>query len=777
VTTVTAKDELERTVVSSLLTTHDVSTRADVSRWTQGGSSATMALNKDFGAFELKEKIGSGGMASVYLAVQKSLNRRVVLKILYPHLAEDEKLVWRFEREARAAAMMRHENIIQVIDCGRHDDVAYICMEFVEGLDLQKWLAAHGTPPIEMALLMIRDLCRGLEHAHGHRIIHRDIKPANIMLTPDGTIKIMDFGLARSGSESSTQVTMVGSVLGTPAYMSPEQAAGEVVDERSDIFSAGVLAFELLGGARPFSGDSYSSVLRSILTVQAPDVTSFNPLVPDDVATIVRNMLQKDAAKRYATIAQVRQDLESVIEQLGLLRSRDLLRDYAVGPQDVTDMWRRKRLARHMDQGVFFENMGLGKIDDALLEFRRVLYLDPNNAAARDHVKKLETERSKVTAPAVAPLLVAQSPQVATIVKERPGKPNPRADARDDGPDSEGDEPVSVKAARGGARRSPLPLVIGAVLVIGTIVTFMALHGRAQVAAPRERADAATAPVASEVPTAPSETIPMDTASAAATAAPTLEGALAAFDAGRFDEVEAQLKALITSEALEGAALRSARELRARALVRSGHADGARRLFTTLLIVDPSYRPGGGLSADERAAFDAARAKLAARDSAAAAPRTTVTRAAATATGPTGITVTVIPFASLQVDGEARGQNQREYRLRLEPGHHVIKATHPTLGGHEWKVDLAPGQTQDLSYDFLASNSGRVSVLAEGGWGEIYLDGDPVHHPTPWVIQNVLAGKHELSLVREGFTVEGGPQTVAVKAGQQVSVTFKLKKK
>src|SRR5690348_15129630 len=293
-----------------------------------------MAMNKDFGGFELKEKIGSGGMASVYLAVQKSLQRPVVLKILYPHLAEDEKLVQRFEREARAAAMMRHENIIQVIDCGRYEDVAYIAMEFVEGMDLKKWLETHGNPPIEMAMLMMRDLCRGLEHAHGHRIVHRDIKPANIMLTPDGTIKLMDFGLARSGSETSTQMTMVGSVLGTPAYMSPEQATGEVVDERSDIFSAGVVAYELLGGQRPFSGDSYSTVLRSILTVEPPDVTHFNPLAPDDVAQIVRGMLQKDVSKRYPTIAQVRQELEAVIEQLGLLRGKDLLREYALNPAE-----------------------------------------------------------------------------------------------------------------------------------------------------------------------------------------------------------------------------------------------------------------------------------------------------------------------------------------------------------------------------------------------------------------------------------------------------------
>ena len=179
-------------------------------------------MSKDFGPFEMVKKIGGGGMASVHLAVQKSLDRQVVLKILYPHLAEDEKLVARFEREARAAAMMRHENIVQVIDCGVFADQPYIAMEFVEGLDLKAWMELHGAPPLEMALLMLRDICRGLEHAHGHRIVHRDIKPANVMLTPDGTIKIMDFGLARRGEET-TSFTVVGSVMVRPPTCRPSR--------------------------------------------------------------------------------------------------------------------------------------------------------------------------------------------------------------------------------------------------------------------------------------------------------------------------------------------------------------------------------------------------------------------------------------------------------------------------------------------------------------------------------------------------------------------------
>ncbi len=761
-----------------------------------------MAMNKDFGAFEIKEKIGAGGMASVYLAVQKSLQRPVVLKVLYPHLAEDEKLVQRFEREARAAAMMRHENIIQVIDCGRHDDVAYICMEFVEGLDLKKWLEAHGSPPIEMALLMIRDLCRGLEHAHGHRIIHRDIKPANIMLTPDGTIKIMDFGLARSGGETSTQMTMVGSVLGTPAYMSPEQATGEVVDERSDIFSTGVVAYELLGGQRPFGGDSYSTVLRAVLTQEPRELTEFNPLVPEDVAQIVRGMLQKDVGKRYATIAQVRQELENVIEQLGLTRGKDLLREYALEPASVSEMWKKKRLSRHMDQGVFFENMGLGKIDDALREFRRVLYLDPGNGAAREHVKKLERERQKVAAAAPA----SGADEMHTVVMEPGAGPAsaPQAAAAQKRPAAKPD----------GGRKGGLPvpaLIVAAIVLVAVIVGIVLTRGRSgstadtSTSAPVATSEAPANPAAVPAPTSepasttpePASTTPEPAsatpAPASTTPAPTttptagspLDAARAQFDAGHYADAAAALRTAIASGALKGADLRAARELRARSLVRSGKTAEARRLYGEILAAEPKWSPNtAGMTPAELGAFDAAKSAIAARDSAKPAPAATPGPAApatappvASASGNATVTVSVNPFASFVVDGDTKGQDQKSYRASLKPGRHVIKVVHPSLGSHEWSVELSAGQSKEFSYDFLAAASGSISVSAEGGWAEIYVDGDPVHHPTPWVINNVLPGKHEISLVREGFSVEGGAKTVTVKAGQQASVSFKLKQK
>ena len=208
-------------------------------------------MDKDFGAYELRERIGKGGMAWVYLAHQKNLDRPVALKILFPHLAEDERLVARFQLEAKAAAQLRHENLCQVYDFGRHGEQIYIAMEYVEGKNLREWIDEHGTPPLEVALLVLRDICRGLEHAHRRNIIHRDIKPSNVMFTPEGVIKLMDFGLARR-AEDTTGITMVGSMLGTPAYMSPEQARGEKLDRpTTDIFSFGIVCYELLGGTRP----------------------------------------------------------------------------------------------------------------------------------------------------------------------------------------------------------------------------------------------------------------------------------------------------------------------------------------------------------------------------------------------------------------------------------------------------------------------------------------------------------------------------------------------
>lgn len=305
-----------------------------------------MTPPREVGGFVLDRKLGSGGMATVYLAIQRSLNRPVVVKLLHPHLAEDEALVARFEREARAAAQLKHENIVQVIDFGRSGAESFMAMELVEGKDLRQILDRAGPPPVGVAALLLRDVARGLEHAHGERIIHRDIKPANLMLTTGGTLKIMDFGLARLADDAAAGMTATGSILGTPAYMSPEQAEGRQVDERTDLFSLGVVGYELVGGCRPFGGDSYASVIRALLTHVPPPLVSLAPEVPPRLAVLIHSMLEKDPIRRPDGASVILSELETVVLELGLHRGQEILREFLAGlggpARDVTVITGRK---------------------------------------------------------------------------------------------------------------------------------------------------------------------------------------------------------------------------------------------------------------------------------------------------------------------------------------------------------------------------------------------------------------------------------------------------
>jgi len=349
---------------------------------------------QDFGNYQIIEKIGTGGMATVYTAVQKSLNRTVVLKIMHEFLQDDPTFVARFEREAKAAATLCHENIVQIIDYGESDGTWYIAMEHIGGDDLKKWLERVGPPPIEIAAHLLYDLCDGLDHAHQHHIVHRDIKPANIMLAPSGAPKIADFGLAKRTQES-TVLTVHETMIGTVPYMSPEHATGGHVDERSDIFSLGVVAYELLGGRRPFPGDSSASVINAIVTLEPDSPSEVNPLVTDELERVVLKMLQKDPAKRYPSAQAVRRDLEPVIDELGIARGRDLLGEYLREPEAVAGRLHEKQLKDHINRAYQYKGMGQVKIDDAIREFERVLFLDPENRKVEKDLTELLARKPK----------------------------------------------------------------------------------------------------------------------------------------------------------------------------------------------------------------------------------------------------------------------------------------------------------------------------------------------------------------------------------------------
>ena len=249
-----------------------------------------------FGRFRLAKVLGAGGMGTVYRAWEEGLGRWVAIKMLKGDSPED---VDRFVREARTAAKLSHPNIVPIYEAGELEGKPYIAMEYIDGQDLKK-------RRVEMreALRIVRDAARAIQHAHERGIVHRDIKPANLMLSSEGQVFVTDFGLARTmGAPSGLSVT--GDLLGTPYYMSPEQARGEKADARSDVYALGATLYELVAGRPPFEGGSMAEGLRKVLEEEPPA-----PRADRDVVTIVQKAMEKEPAKRYASAKDLAEDLE-----------------------------------------------------------------------------------------------------------------------------------------------------------------------------------------------------------------------------------------------------------------------------------------------------------------------------------------------------------------------------------------------------------------------------------------------------------------------------------
>src|SRR5689334_19251818 len=209
--------------------------------------------------YELVELVGTGGMSSVYKAHDRLLERNVALKILHPHYGDDEEYVERFRREARAVAQMSHPNIVTVIDRGEDDGRQYIVFEYVDGENLKELVERTGPLPARRAVELALEIADALAFAHQHGLVHRDVKPQNVLLTPDGEAKVTDFGIARS-LDVEQGVTQTGTVLGTSNYLSPEQASGKPVTTATDVYSLGVVLYELLTAEVPFPGENFVAV-------------------------------------------------------------------------------------------------------------------------------------------------------------------------------------------------------------------------------------------------------------------------------------------------------------------------------------------------------------------------------------------------------------------------------------------------------------------------------------------------------------------------------------
>jgi serine/threonine protein kinase len=268
--------------------------------------------------YELGALIGRGGMADVRVGRDLRLGRTVAIKRLRTDLASDPSFQARFRREAQSAASLNHPAIVAVYDTAEEPDneghlLPYIVMEYVEGRTLREVLREGRKILPERALEITADVCSALDYSHRAGIVHRDIKPANVMLTPNGQVKVMDFGIARAVADSSATMTQTAAVLGTAQYLSPEQARGEPVDARSDIYSTGCLLYELLTGRPPFVGDSPVSVAYQHVRETPERPSLYNPEITDDVDAIVAKALTKRIENRYQSAAEMRADIERAL--------------------------------------------------------------------------------------------------------------------------------------------------------------------------------------------------------------------------------------------------------------------------------------------------------------------------------------------------------------------------------------------------------------------------------------------------------------------------------
>jgi serine/threonine-protein kinase len=264
------------------------------------------------GRYHLDSKLGSGGMSTVYLASDGTLERQVAVKVLHQEISDQPDQIERFRREARAVAQLSHPNLVSVIDAGEDGGYPYIVFEYVPGDTLKKRIETVGRLPLDEATAYAIEIGRGLAAAHARRLVHRDVKPQNVLIDPEGRAKVTDFGIARS--LESDGLTKTGRVLGTTDYVSPEQAMGRDVDARSDIYSLGILLYEMLTGRPPFVAETLVGVAMKHVNEPMPDVQAARPEVSSALAAVIERATAKEPKKRYPDMSSMVADLEAALE-------------------------------------------------------------------------------------------------------------------------------------------------------------------------------------------------------------------------------------------------------------------------------------------------------------------------------------------------------------------------------------------------------------------------------------------------------------------------------
>jgi serine/threonine-protein kinase len=340
--------------------------------------------------YEILEEIGQGGMATVYRALDTSLNREVAVKILHAHLASREESRERFQREAHAVARLRHHNILEIFDySGKESAENFIVMEFIHGPTLREFLDGGELKVPELGAMITAEVCRALVHAHGSGIIHRDIKPENIMIRDDGVIKLTDFGIA--SMVDTQKLTLTGQLLGSPAFMAPEMVTGDRLDFRTDVFSVGILLYRLTVGELPFKGKNPHEVLKRIAEVDCIRPIIADPRVGDDLSRIMDRAMERNPDYRYSSVEELLEALTGYLVGNEVEDVRGELKEFFKDPEEYQRNFELVLIANLIDAGK--SDLRRGNHAKAFSLLNRVLSFDPHNEEVKVQLNRLSRRR------------------------------------------------------------------------------------------------------------------------------------------------------------------------------------------------------------------------------------------------------------------------------------------------------------------------------------------------------------------------------------------------
>jgi serine/threonine-protein kinase len=729
-------------------------------------------IGRTIGSYTILEKIGEGGMGTVYRGVDELLEREVGGKGLRPELAHDERIARRFRTEAVTLGRLSHPHIATLYTMLQDGGDLFMVMEFVRGRSLEEMLHARRRLPLRLALRIFEQALDGIAHAHAHGIVHRDIKPGNIMVTEDGQVKVMDFGIARV--LGGTRMTKAGHLVGTLEYMAPEQVRGRDVDARTDIYALGVLLYELLTGRVPFRGDSDYALIRAHVEDAPPPPRQFSPDLPEGIEAAILRALEKAPDERFPTATAFRDALSEVRLPTRTAPTRAVeveAADPSAKPSSVDDVASAEGSGEESAER-----------DEAALEQQPAP--PPTRAATEDDGETVASRRQAVSAP---------PPTRAAERTERAGSvPVPTRAA--DGPISPLPErPSPVDAARQGvlraverARRLPPPVLAGsavlvALLLVGVFLLPGLIGGSEQgghlnpadsldvevttsgmtPAADTTRTGRGDTPVGpviaapSEPESSPSEGLSDAEVQTLFEQANDYVGAGQLVTPAGQNALETCLRILAARPAHEGA-LGLIRQI-ARQYEGEGDAQMQQRRYQeavaryrTALTVAGSY-PGllPDWQQDVRQKIENAETRLAARTPA---PEPTPSTPAPTEpeSPQTGtVRIVVRPYGDIYVNGTRKASSTNQaFTEQLAPGTYRVRVQHPVFGQWERRITVRAGQTQDEVFNFNATF--RLTVTSQPPNAEILVDGEPTGRYTPSVI-TLHPGQRTIAVRRDGY--------------------------